>query len=123
MEKKYMIALDQGTTSSRAVIFDREQNIVRIAQREYTQIYPKEGWVEHDPMEIYSNTIQVVKNLIEKAEIDPDSIQIRWDAFSVLFPHDEDVEVHFVEDGYEHKRGWYNGAHIITCREVKPNEA
>ena len=47
--KKYMIALDQGTTSSRAVIFDRSQRIVNIAQREYTQYYPKEGWVEHDP--------------------------------------------------------------------------
>ena len=54
MEKKYIIALDQGTTSSRAVIFGRDQKVVRIAQREYTQYYPKEGWVEHDPMEIYA---------------------------------------------------------------------
>ena len=59
----------------------------------------------------------------ELISIEPDSIQIRWDAFSVLFPHDEDVEVHFVQDGYEHKRGWHNGAYIVTCREVKPDEA
>ena len=58
--KKYVVALDQGTTSSRAVIFDREQNIAGIAQREYTQYYPKEGWVEHDPMEIYASQYGVL---------------------------------------------------------------
>ena len=50
--KQYVIALDQGTTSSRCILFDREQNIVGVAQREFTQIYPKPGWVEQDPMEI-----------------------------------------------------------------------
>ena len=45
--KKYVISLDQGTTSSRAIIFDHEQNIVEIAQKEFTQIYPKPGYVEH----------------------------------------------------------------------------
>ena len=55
MEKKYIIALDQGTTSSRAVIFDSNQKIVGTAQKEFRQIYPKEGWVEHDPMEIWSS--------------------------------------------------------------------
>ena len=60
MEKKYIIALDQGTTSSRAVIFGRDQKVVRIAQREYTQYYPKEGWVEHDPMEIYATQYGVL---------------------------------------------------------------
>ena len=60
MEKKYMIALDQGTTSSRAVIFNHSQEIVRIAQREYTQYYPHEGWVEHDPMEIYATQYGVL---------------------------------------------------------------
>ena len=58
----------------------------------------------------------------ELISIDTDSIQIGWDAFSVLFPHDEDVEVHFVDDGYEFKRGWYNGAYIIACRKVEPDE-
>ena len=57
---QYIVSLDQGTTRSRAVIFDREQNIVGLAQREYTQYYPKEGWVEHDPMEIYASQYGVL---------------------------------------------------------------
>jgi glycerol kinase len=52
---RYIIALDQGTTSSRAIIFDENQNVAGMAQREFTQLYPREGWVEHDPMEIYSS--------------------------------------------------------------------
>ena len=52
--KRYVLALDQGTTSSRAILFDQEQKIVEMAQKEFTQLYPREGWVEHDPMEIYS---------------------------------------------------------------------
>ena len=52
MSGPYILALDQGTTSSRAILFDGEQNIVDIAQREFGQIYPREGWVEHDPMAI-----------------------------------------------------------------------
>ena len=71
MEKKYIIALDQGTTSSRAVVFDRQQYIVNIAQREYTQHYPKEGWVEHDPMEIYASQYGVLLDSLLMADIDP----------------------------------------------------
>ena len=52
---KYILALDQGTTSSRAILFDEQQNIVSVRQKEFTQLYPKEGWVEHDPMEIWSS--------------------------------------------------------------------
>ena len=52
--KQYVIALDQGTTSSRAILFDREQNIIAMGQKEFPQHYPKAGYVEHDPMEIYS---------------------------------------------------------------------
>ena len=48
--KKYVIALDQGPTSSRCILFDEHQNIVQLAQKEFTQHYPKPGWVEHDPM-------------------------------------------------------------------------
>ena len=62
--KKYVIALDQGTTSSRAVIFDREQNIINIAQREFTQYYPREGWVEHDPLEIYASQYGVLIDVL-----------------------------------------------------------
>ena len=62
--KKYILSLDQGTTSSRAVLFDENQNIVTIAQKEYTQIYPCEGWVEHDPMEIYSSQLAVMMEAV-----------------------------------------------------------
>ena len=52
---KYIVALDQGTTSSRAILFDESQTIIGFAQKEFTQIYPNEGWVEHDPMEIWAS--------------------------------------------------------------------
>ena len=67
MEKKYVIALDQGTTSSRCILFDREQNIVGVAQREFTQIYPQPGWVEHDPMEIWSSQYSVLTEALAQA--------------------------------------------------------
>lgn len=54
MSNQYIAALDQGTTSSRAVVLDHDANIVSVAQREFTQIYPQAGWVEHDPLEIYA---------------------------------------------------------------------
>ena len=74
MEKKYIIALDQGTTSSRAVIFGRDQKVVRIAQREYTQYYPKEGWVEHDPMEIYATQYGVLVDAMLLAGISAEEV-------------------------------------------------
>ncbi len=72
--KQYVIALDQGTTSSRAIIFDRGQNIVDLAQKEFTQHYPKPGWVEHDPMEIYSSQYGVLIEVLAKSGIDPREI-------------------------------------------------
>ena len=69
MDKKYIIALDQGTTSSRAVIFDSSQKIVGVAQKEFRQIYPKEGWVEHDPMEIWASQSGVLAEVIAKEGI------------------------------------------------------
>jgi glycerol kinase len=66
---KYILALDQGTTSSRAILFDREQNIFAVEQKEYTQIYPQEGWVEHDPMEIYSSQYGVMADLIARSNV------------------------------------------------------
>ena len=66
---KYIIALDQGTTSSRAIIFDEQQNIVASAQKEFKQIYPKEGWVEHDPMEIWASQSGVLAEAIAKSGI------------------------------------------------------
>ncbi len=72
--KKYIVALDQGTTSSRAIIFDKEQNIYGIAQKEFTQIYPKEGWVEHNPMEIWSSQYGVLQEVMAKTNIKPSDI-------------------------------------------------
>lgn len=57
--KQYMMALDQGTTSSRCILFDKGGNICSMAQKEFTQIYPQPGWVEHDPMEIWSSQLAV----------------------------------------------------------------
>ena len=70
----YVLALDQGTTSSRAILFDREQNIVGMAQKEFTQFYPKEGWVEHDPMEIYSSQYAVMMEVIAQSGVDAGEI-------------------------------------------------
>lgn len=72
---KYVIAADQGTTSSRAIIFDEEQNIVELAQREFTQYYPREGWVEHDAMEIYSTQLGVINEVVARSGIDPHDIK------------------------------------------------
>lgn len=67
---EYILALDQGTTSSRAILFDKEQNIIEMAQMEFTQFYPKQGWVEHDPMEIYSSQYAVMMEVITKSGVD-----------------------------------------------------
>lgn len=72
--KKYVIALDQGTTSSRTIIFDKEQNIVGVAQKEFTQIYPKQGWVEHNPMEIWSSQYGVLNEAMAQAGIRADEV-------------------------------------------------
>ena len=74
MEKKYVLALDQGTTSSRAIIFDKDQKIVAMAQKEFTQHYPKEGWVEHDAVEIYSSQYGVMIEAIVKSGINVEEI-------------------------------------------------
>ncbi|MGL5122678.1 MAG: glycerol kinase GlpK [Fusobacteriaceae bacterium] len=66
---KYIIALDQGTTSSRAILFDEHQNVVGSAQREFAQIYPKESWVEHDPMEIWASQSGVLAEVVAKTAI------------------------------------------------------
>lgn len=74
MEKKYIVALDQGTTSSRCILFDREQNILSLAQKEFPQIYPKAGWVEHNPTDIYVSQYSVMIEAIAKMAIDPAEI-------------------------------------------------
>lgn len=70
MVKKYILALDQGTTSSRAIIFNKEGQAVHQCNKEFTQIYPKPGWVEHDPEEIWQTQLEVAQNVIREAGID-----------------------------------------------------
>lgn len=74
MTKKYVVALDQGTTSSRAIIFDHDANIVAVSQREFSQIYPQAGWVEHDPMEIWASQSSTLIEVIARSGIHADEI-------------------------------------------------
>ncbi|MGL4939692.1 glycerol kinase GlpK, partial [Shewanella sp.] len=74
MQKKYVVALDQGTTSSRAIVFDHDANIVSVSQREFTQWYPKPGWVEHDPMEIWASQSSVLIEVLARAGIHSDEV-------------------------------------------------
>ena len=70
----YIIALDQGTTSSRSIIFDSKGNIVSLAQYPFTQIYPKPGWVEHDPMVILESQLLAMSEAFEKSGLSPTDI-------------------------------------------------
>ena len=74
MSKKYIMALDQGTTSSRAILFDKKGNIISTSQKEFTQIYPKPGWVEHNAMEIWGSQSGVMREVLETNSISPDEI-------------------------------------------------
>lgn len=74
MAGKYIISLDQGTTSSRTIIFDKNQNIISKFQQEYPQIYPKPGWVEHNPQDIYNTQYSTTIDALIQAEIQPSEI-------------------------------------------------
>jgi len=74
MEKKYILAIDQGTTSSRAIVFDKKGNKISQAQMEFRQIFPSSGWVEHDAEEIWHTTYEVIKEAINREEISTDDI-------------------------------------------------
>ena len=71
---QYILALDQGTTSSRSILFDKSGSIIAVAQREFTQIFPKPGWVEHNPEEIWESQLATAKEVISKAAISPKDI-------------------------------------------------
>ena len=75
MKKEYILSLDQGTTSSRAILFNKKGEIVEVAQKEFTQIYPESGWVEHDAQEIWSTQLAVMTEVIAKANVNLDSIK------------------------------------------------
>ena len=68
-KRKYILALDQGTTSSRAIVFDYHGEIKGIAQQEFPQIYPHTGWVEHDPLEILGSQVGVISEALIKAKV------------------------------------------------------
>ncbi len=74
MHEKYILAFDQGTTSSRAVIFNFRGEIVNIAQKEFSQLFPQAGWVEHNPMEIWGSQIGVANEVLQTAAIEPGQI-------------------------------------------------
>jgi len=71
---KYILAMDQGTTSSRAIVFDHAGDIVALDQKEFKQVFPKPGWVEHDPMEIWNTQKQMAISAIKKAGIEASQI-------------------------------------------------
>ncbi|WP_369349344.1 glycerol kinase GlpK [Stenotrophomonas sp. JAG2] len=74
MDKHYVLAIDQGTTSSRAILFDRAGRIAGSAQREFTQIFPQPGWVEHDPRDILTSVYTTITELLNRYQVDPRSI-------------------------------------------------
>ncbi len=72
--QQFILALDQGTTSSRAILFDHKGDIIAVEQQEFTQIYPRPGWVEHDANEIWNTQLKVMRDLLAKKRIDPAQI-------------------------------------------------
>ena len=70
----YVLAIDQGTTSTRAVIFDQNFSIISIDQQELQQFFPRSGWVEHDPDEIWNSTIETAQKAITKANLNPQEV-------------------------------------------------
>ena len=74
MNKKYILSIDAGTTSSRAILFNKNAESIGIAQYEFTQFFPKEGWVEHDALEIWNTQLRAIKNVIKNSNVRPDEI-------------------------------------------------
>lgn len=74
MDKRYVLAIDRGTTSSRAMLFDRAGHVAGVAQREFGQIFPQPGWVEHDPREILTSVYTTLTELLNREQIDPRQI-------------------------------------------------
>lgn len=72
--EKYILSLDAGTTSSRALIIDKNGVVKGLSQKEFPQIFPKDGWVEHDPNQIWETQLTVIKEVLEKTNISPEMI-------------------------------------------------
>ena len=71
---KYVLAIDQGTTSTRAILFDQQQKVVKVAQKEIQNFFPNPGWVEQDANEIWLSTLSVMAQLFDGGQIRPDQI-------------------------------------------------
>ena len=71
---KYILSIDQGTTSSRAIVFNHSGSITGLAQKEFTQIFPTPGWVEHDAEEIWDSQLQVIREALKSADITAESL-------------------------------------------------
>ena len=74
MDKQYILAIDQGTTSSRAILFDHAGRIAGMAQREFGQIFPQPGWVEHNPREIMTSVLTTITEVMNNAQVDATAI-------------------------------------------------
>ncbi|MFN3308541.1 MAG: FGGY family carbohydrate kinase, partial [Anaerolineales bacterium] len=72
--RKFIAAIDQGTTSTRCILFDREGRIEAVDQKEHEQIYPQPGWVEHNPLEIWTRTQEVIQGALQKAKVEAQQI-------------------------------------------------
>ena len=70
----YIAAIDQGTTSTRCILFDSHGEIIAVDQKEHEQIYPQPGWVEHNPLEIWHRTLEVVQGAMDKGKITADQV-------------------------------------------------
>jgi glycerol kinase len=71
----YLLALDQGTSSSRSIVFDRDGHVVAMAQREFPQIYPRPGWVEHDPRDLWNTQLETAREVLAKAGLRSDAMR------------------------------------------------
>ena len=74
MQNKYILSLDQGTTSSRAILFDRTGTMVGLAQKEFTQVYPHPGWVEHNPEEIWESQWEALQTVLAQHQVTPEQV-------------------------------------------------
>ncbi|RXJ00735.1 glycerol kinase [Anaerobacillus alkaliphilus] len=116
MEKKYILSLDQGTTSSRAILFNKAGEIVATAQKEFTQIFPRPGWVEHNANEIWGSILAVIAELLTKSESKPNEI-----ASIGITNQRETTVVWDKETGHPvyHAIVWQSRQTLDICEELK----
>ena len=107
MKKKYVVAFDQGTTSTRTIIFDQKGEIVNISQKELIQHYPQSGWVEHNAEDIYKDQVETFHKVLEDSKIKPEEI------VSIGITNQRETTV--VSVSYTHLRAHETSLHLV-CR-------